>query len=90
MAKAIIDPDAVRKFASELKRFSDTMHEHMNVLMSQHRELGQTWRDQEHQKFSESFEQTMRSLSRFKGEVTDHVPFLLRKAAKAEEYLNQR
>ncbi|MCP4760006.1 MAG: WXG100 family type VII secretion target [Planctomycetes bacterium] len=90
MAKAIIDPDEVRRFASELKRFTDTMHEQMNSLMSRHRSLGQSWRDQEHQKFSEEFEHTMRTLGRFRTDVSEHVPFLLRKAQRADDYLNQR
>ncbi len=90
MAKAIIDPGEVKRFAAELKRFTDTMHEQMNALMSRHRTLGQTWRDQEHQKFSEEFEHTMRTLARFRGQVGEHVPFLIRKAQRAEDYLNQR
>lgn len=90
MAKAIIDPGEVRRFAQDLKRFTETMHEQMTALTSRHRQLGQTWRDQEHRKFSEEFEHTMRALSRFREQTSEHVPFLLRKAQRAEDYLNQR
>ena len=90
MAKAIIDPAEVRRFAADLRRFTDGMHEQMNALASRHRSLGQTWRDQEHTKFSEEFEHSMRSLGKFREQVTEHVPFLLRKAQRADDYLNQQ
>jgi uncharacterized protein YukE len=90
MAKAIIDPGEVRKFAADLQRFTTTMEEQMNALMARHRSLGQTWKDQEHRKFSEEFEHSMRSLGRFREVVNEHVPFLKKKAQRAEDYLNQR
>jgi len=52
--------------------------------------LGQTWRDQEHQKFAEEFEQTLRVLTRFVDHSSKHIPFLIRKAERIEEYLKQR
>ncbi len=90
MAKAIIDPGEVRKFAADLRRFSEGMNEQMSALMSRHRALAHTWRDQEHKKFADEFEHTMRTLGRFREHVTDHVPFLIRKAQRAEDYLNQQ
>lgn len=90
MSKAIMDPGEVRRFAHELKRFNMTVREQMTVMLARLNELGQTWRDHEHAKFAEEFEHTMRSMARF-AEVSDrHVPFLLRKAEKIEEYLKQR
>jgi uncharacterized protein YukE len=90
MAKAIMDPGEVRRFAHELKKFNMTVREQMTVMLARMNELGQTWRDQELAKFAEEFDQTMRALARF-SEVSDqHVPFLLRKAEKIEEYLKQR
>lgn len=90
MAKAIIDPGEVRRFAQDLKRFTDTMHEQMTGLTSRHRQLGQSWRDQEHRKFTEDFEHTMRTMARFREQTAEIVPFLMRKAQRAEDYLNQR
>jgi len=90
MAKAIIDPGEVRKFASELQRFTDSMHEHMTSLMSQHRQLGQSWRDQEHRKFSDEFEHAIRTLARFRNDVSEYIPYLKRKAQRAQDYLDQR
>jgi uncharacterized protein YukE len=90
MAQAIIDPGEVRRFAQELKAFNTTVRDQMAVMLARLQELGQTWRDQEHTKFAEEFEQTMRVLARFADSADKHIPFLLRKAEKIEEYLNQR
>ena len=51
---------------------------------------GKSWRDREHDKFSEEFETTMTVLTRFIEVADEHVPFLMRKADRAEEYLRQR
>jgi uncharacterized protein YoxC len=52
--------------------------------------LGDTWQDEEHAKFAEEFRQTMKTLKKFV-EISNHqTPFLLRKAQRIEEYLNQR
>ncbi len=50
----------------------------------------ETWRDQEHQKFAQEFEQTVRVLEQFIRTSEQHSPFLLKKAQRLREYLNQR
>lgn len=90
MAKAIVDPQELRRFAQDLKRFNDDLHNNLSVLHGRMVALGQTWRDQEHQKFAEEFEQTIRVISRFTEAANEHIPFLLRKAQRVEEYLEQR
>ena len=50
----------------------------------------QTWRDREQQKFTEEFEATMQVMKRFVDSTNQHIPFLLRKAERLEEYLQQR
>ncbi len=90
MSKAIIDPAEVRRFALELKRFNDFLQQQGTVVNARLNELGQTWRDQEHIKFAEEFDTTMKQLMRFTTATEKHIPFLLRKAEKIEEYLNQR
>lgn len=90
MSKAIVDPNELRRFATDLKRFNGNLLNQLTVLQNRLNELGQTWRDQEHRKFAEDFEATMKTLSRFADAADRHIPFLLRKAEKIEEYLNQR
>jgi WXG100 family type VII secretion target len=90
VAKAIVDPEELRRFAHDLKRFSNELQNQMNVLHGRLMSLGQTWRDQEHTKFTEEFEQTMRALNKFNDAASQHIPFLLRKAERVDEYLQQR
>ncbi|HWA99167.1 MAG TPA: WXG100 family type VII secretion target [Pirellulales bacterium] len=90
MPQAIVDPGELRRFAHNLKQFSSELQNQMAVLKSQLMGLGQTWRDQEHEKFSGEFEQAAVAINRFLEASTVHIPFLLRKAERIEEYLHQR
>lgn len=90
MGKAIVDPVELRRFAQDLKRFNEQLANQMGVLHGRLVGLGQTWRDQEHNKFAEEFEQTMKVLNRFVESSNKHIPFLIRKAERVEEYLQQR
>jgi len=90
MAKAMVDPEELRRFALDLKRFVQTLEQQTGAMNARMANLGQTWRDQEHDKFAEQFDSTMKVLTRFTNTAGEHVPVLLRKAEKIEEYLNQR
>ena len=90
MSKAIMDPEEVRRFAKELKHFNAGLQQGMNLLDARFKALGDTWQDQEHQRFSEEFSQTMRALKKFVEVSNEHTPFLLRKAQRIEDYLEQR
>ena len=90
MAQAMMDPEEVRRFAEELKRFNADLQSRMSSLQARFATLGDTWQDQEHLKFSEEFKQTLKALRKFVEVSNQHTPFLLRKAQRIEEYLNQR
>ncbi|MES1213539.1 MAG: WXG100 family type VII secretion target [Singulisphaera sp.] len=90
MSQAIVDPEQLRRFAQNLKRFNGDLQNQLMTMHGQMKNLSQTWRDKEQQKFNEEFEQTMLALAKFIEAVDAHVPFLLRKAERAEEYLRQR
>jgi uncharacterized protein YukE len=90
MPQAIMDPEEVRRFAEELKRFNVDLQNRMTLLYARFTALGETWQDQEHLKFAEEFKQTMKALKRFVDVANQHAPFLLRKARRIEEYLEQR
>jgi uncharacterized protein YukE len=90
MAQAIMDPEEVRRFAKELKRFNEDVQARASALHARFTALGGSWQDQEHEKFAEEFVSTMKVLKKFV-EVSDkHTPYLLRKAQRIEEYLDQR
>jgi WXG100 family type VII secretion target len=90
MSQAIVDPSELRRFAANLKRFNAELQASLAGLHGQLVGLGDTWRDQEHDRFRQEFEQTMQALERFVEISGEHIPFLLRKAERIEEYLSQR
>ena len=90
MAQAIMDPEQVRRFAEELKRFNTDLQDKMMSLQTRFTGLSDTWQDQEHAKFAEEFKQMLKALKKFVEVSNQHAPYLLRKAQRIEEYLNQR
>jgi uncharacterized protein YukE len=90
MPHAIVDPEELRRFAQNLKQFNNELQNRMLVLHGQLVGLGNTWRDKEHEKFAQEFDQTMIVIKRFIEAANQHIPFLVRKAERVEEYLQQR
>lgn len=90
MSQAIVDPAELRRFAQSLKRFNAELQNGLAVLHGQMVSLGDTWRDQEHLRFVQEFEQTTQMLDRFFEAMNQHVPYLQRKAERIEDYLQQK
>jgi uncharacterized protein YukE len=90
MPQAIMDPEQVRRFAEELQRFNRDLQARMSSLQGRFSALSETWQDQEHAKFADEFQQASKALKKFVDLSEHHVPFLLRKAQKVEDYLKQR
>src|SRR6188508_2562147 len=59
MSQAVVDPSEIRRFASSLKRFNADLQSALAGLHGQLVALGDTWRDQEHDRFRAEFEQTV-------------------------------
>ncbi len=85
-----MDPEEVRRFAKELKRFNDDLQARAAALHARFNALSASWQDDEHVKFADEFTTTMKAIRRFLEASEKHTPFLLRKAQRIEEYLNQR
>jgi uncharacterized protein YukE len=90
MSKAMVDPAELRRFAHTLKHFTGELQHQLAVLQGQFSALGDTWRDQEHEKFANEFSQTVLVINHFLVTALTHIPFLLRKAERIDEYLQQR
>jgi uncharacterized protein YukE len=90
MAQAIMDPEEVRRFAKELHRFTTDLQNQTASLQARFAALGDSWQDQEHQKFAEEFAATIKSVNRFIEVAGRHAPYLMRKAQRIEDYLGQR
>jgi WXG100 family type VII secretion target len=90
MPQAIVDPEELRRFAQNLRKFSGEVQDRVTSLGAQMVALERTWRDQEQKKFAEEFEQHMRTIARFVEVIEHHIPYLQRKAEIIDEYLQQR
>ena len=90
MPQAIMDPEEVRRFADELKRFNNDLQDRVVALQARFAALGDTWQDQEHIKFADEFKHMIKALKKFVEASNQQTPYLLRKAQRIEEYLNQR
>jgi uncharacterized protein YukE len=90
MSQAIVDPEELRRFAAELKRFNGDLRERSASLMARFAALGDSWQDQEQEKFAGEFVQAMRTLKSFMEISDQHAPLLMRKAERIQQYLDQR
>ena len=90
MPQAIVDPEDLRRFAANLRKFNADVQERLTALSGQLATLNKTWRDQENKKFVDDFEQQIRAIVHFIDVTKDHIPYLLRKAEAIEQYLQQR
>jgi WXG100 family type VII secretion target len=90
MPQAIVDPEELRQFAQNLKKFSTETQTRINLLGGQLAALSKTWRDQEQKKFSDEFEQQVKGVQRLIEVIEEHIPYLMRKAEIIEEYLHHR
>jgi uncharacterized protein YukE len=90
MSQAIADPDELRRLATNLKRSLADIHASMTGMHGQVLAVGDTWRDQEQERFKQDFEQAIHTLERFLDSAGEYIPYLLRKAERIEEYLSQR
>lgn len=87
MPQAIVDPDEVRQFARNLHKFNVGLREQLITLNNQLQALGTSWRDQEHRKFVDHFDEQTKLLTRFLETNEEHAHYLVRKAATIDDYL---
>ena len=87
MPQAVVDPDELRQFARALKKFNDDLRDRTSRMNNQLNALAATWRDQEHKKFSQQYEEHVKLIGRFLETSEQHVPYLMRKADQVDEYL---
>ena len=81
----------LEKFAPcGLPCFNDDVQVRTSALQARFAALGNSWQDQEHEKFAGEFLSTMKVLRKFVEVSEKHTPYLLRKAQRIEQYLDQR
>ena len=87
MPQAVVDPDELRQFAQKLRKFNAELRDRLTSLNNDMSALSATWRDQEHKRFADQFEEHMKLMARFLELSDRHVPYLARKADQIDEYL---
>jgi uncharacterized protein YukE len=87
MPQAVVDPDELRQFALKLRKFNIELRERLTSLTSDMTALSETWRDQEHERFAEQFDEHLKLMARFLELSERHVPYLVRKAEQIDDYL---
>ncbi len=87
MPQAVVDPDELRDFARALKKFNGDLQDRIARLNNQLAALGTSWRDQEHKKFCQQYDEHMKMMARFLETSERHIPYLMRKADQVDEYL---
>ena len=90
MPQAIVNPEELRRFAQLLKKFNTELTNQASMINNQLESLSNTWRDQENRRFQEEFQSNLMMINRFLESNEEYIPFLLRKAERIEEYLQQR
>jgi uncharacterized protein YukE len=81
------DPDRLRAFAVSLNQFAASSDELLSRLKTAVGHLGQTWRDQEFEKFVQVFATAQTQLRGFVDETRKVTPALEDDARKLEDYL---
>ena len=90
MSQVHVDPEKLRAFAKELRRFSEVMNNYATVLSSELQRLGSSWQDQEYEKFMRDFSPTKQILKKFTSESQNIAPKLEKDADIIEEFFKRR
>jgi uncharacterized protein YukE len=86
MTQVHIDPEQLRNFAGELKKFNKVVNSYFQAMPGEMNRLGNTWRDQEYEKFKRGFGPALQKLSVFTQETEKVIPQIERDASAIEDY----
>ncbi len=89
MAQAIVDPEQLRQFAGLLRRYNQQLRDSTTTLSQAMGRLSESWRDQEHNKFAEEFDEQLKQVQRLVERSEVHIPYLLKKAELIDQYLQR-
>ena len=90
MAQVNVDPEDLRRFASNLKQFNGDIEQCLQRVHGQFRQLGQSWQDQDYRQFEQIFESTVQQLRRFVQTSEAFIPVLQKKAQAIDVYGNTK
>jgi uncharacterized protein YukE len=85
MAQIHTDPERMRRFAGDLKKFADSVSNEMSGIRGKLARLGDTWQDQQYETFADIFAKAEGMLKEFVEEARRSAPLIERDAAAIEE-----
>jgi len=89
MSQVHVNPEVLHQFSVCLDRFRAELHAQMQNLQGNFHTLGDTWRDQQREKFAGEFEMAMRTLQKFLLTTEkEHLPYLRKKIELARSFLH--
>ena len=90
MAKAIVDPEELRRFAAYLEQSSGEVRGQKTAMLAAFARLHETWRDDKYARFDSSFSEAMKMLEAYLRQSEQYANFCKQKAARAQRYLDNR
>ncbi|MEW6230985.1 MAG: WXG100 family type VII secretion target [Chloroflexota bacterium] len=81
------EPEELRRFAAALRQYRQILEQSTYGMEGRARQLGETWHDQEYQKFLQNWETTRRAVDRFLSVCDEYVSHVLIKAQRLDDYL---
>ena len=87
MAKVEADPEELRRFAARLRSFAGDLREKERALKADLHRLGESWRDEQFQRFDQEFRGFSQPLGRFLDGTDRFIEYLVRdKATPLEDF----
>jgi len=90
MPKAMVDPDELRRFISQLEATAAQLREQKINTDARFAQLSETWRDEKYVRFEQVYTESMQALNQYLNRIETYIQFLKQKAARAQRYLDQR
>ena len=90
MARAIVDPEEVRRFASFLASMAATLRNKEVTITADFASLHDVWRDEKYQAFDAVLTQSLKQLEQFLRMSENYVHYLHSKAELAQRILDRR
>ena len=90
MARAIVDPSEMRRFAAFLDSERERLHDQRMNMRMEFARLQDVWKDEKYARFEQTYEEAERALQQYLSYCETYSTFLKQKAARAQKYLDQR
>jgi uncharacterized protein YukE len=82
------DPEELRRFAAALKQYRMALEQSTYGMEARTRQLGDSWRDAEYQKFLNEWETARRSVDRLLDACEGYISHISIKAQRLQDYLD--